>query len=211
MKHDVPAAVAQILTDGGVPRETLERLAIFVDLVLRWTDRINLIARADRDLIWDRHVLDAAQLQPLIPSTTTMGIDLGSGGGFPGIVLAVLTGLTFHLIEADQRKAAFLREAARATAAAVQVHAMRIEQAQLPPAELVTARALAPLPRLLPMVVRFVAPDGVALLPKGRGATAELTEAAREWHMDVKRVASRTRPDGTILCIRNLRRAGPAR
>ncbi len=207
MKHPDAAA----LTAFNVSRETLDGLHLFVDLLRRWNERINLIAPADIPAIWQRHVADSLQLIPLIPAGTTRAIDLGSGAGFPGLILSIATGIRFHLVESDQRKAAFLREAARLTAAPATVHCARAEQIALPPAPLVTARALAPLPRLLDLVAPFLASDGVALLPKGARAQAELTEAAAGWQMQVDQVPSRTGPDATILQIRNLRRVGRPR
>jgi 16S rRNA (guanine527-N7)-methyltransferase len=184
-----------------VSRETTERLGLYVDLLLRWQRTINLISRRDRAQIWPRHIDDSLQLLPLIPPGTPRGIDLGSGAGLPGLVLAIATGIPFDLVESDQRKAAFLREAAHVTGAPVGVHATRIETATIPRAPLVTARALAPLDRLLPWAARLLAPGGVCLFPKGRGAEGELTAAAARWHMHVLAAPSRTDPSATILRI----------
>ncbi len=120
-------------------------------LLLRWNGTINLIGRADADpeSVWDRHVANSLRLLPLMPPGAMAATDLGSGAGLPGLVLAVATGVPFALVEADRRKAAFLAEAARVTAAPVTVHCARIEAVRLGPAPLVTARALASLPRLL--------------------------------------------------------------
>lgn len=194
--------------EPGVSRETEARLAVFAQLLLRWTGRINLIAAADRPRLWERHIADSLQLVPLLPPVAR-AIDLGSGGGFPGLVLAIATGIAFDLVEADQRKAAFLREAARATAAPVTVHAARIESLRLAPAGLVTARALAPLPRLLGWAAPLLAPGGILLLPKGAGAADELTAARAEWHMTARAVPSRTDPAATILHLSDLRRVPP--
>jgi 16S rRNA G527 N7-methylase RsmG len=131
-------------------------------------------------------------------------IDLGSGAGFPGLVIAIATGIHVHLIEADQRKAAFLREAIRVTGAPATVHANRLEDVTLPPVTFVTARALAPLPSLLGSVARFLAPDGVALLPKGKAVDQELIDAAVVWTMRVERFHSEGSADATILRVRNI-------
>ncbi len=136
-------------------------------------------------------------------------IDLGSGAGFPGLVLAIATGVPFDLIEADQRKAAFLREAARITGAVVQVHATRIEAAQIIPAPLMTARALAPLPKLLDLAAPLLAPGGVCLFQKGANVQTELTEAASQWHMQVEILPSQTAPEACILRISDLSRVAP--
>ncbi|HEX7200391.1 MAG TPA: RsmG family class I SAM-dependent methyltransferase [Dongiaceae bacterium] len=135
-------------------------------------------------------------------------MDLGSGGGLPGLVLAIATGRPFHLVEADQRKAAFLREAARATAAPATIHACRIEALDLPPAPVITARALAALTVLLGMAHRFLAPGGICVFPKGRSVTDELTQAAAEWHMVITQTASSTDPAATLLRISEIRRVG---
>jgi len=184
---------------ADVPRETSERLKQFADLLVRWNAHINLVSRADTNIIWDRHVVDSVQLAHLIPYGTDRGVDLGSGAGFPGLILAIVTGIEFDLIESDQRKAAFLREAARVTAAPAKVHATRIESADVAPAMLVTARALAPLPLLLDLAHRFLLPCAVALFPKGAEADRELTEAGRTWNMRVERFQSQTAKEGTIL------------
>jgi 16S rRNA (guanine(527)-N(7))-methyltransferase RsmG len=191
---------------ANVPRETLGRLAAFVDLLRRWNARINLVGRAEDPKLWERHVADSLQLAPLIPALTRHAIDLGSGAGFPGLVLAIVTGIPFDLVEADHRKAAFLREAVRATRTDVRVHAARIEAVQLEPADLVTARALAPLPALLTLAYRFMPPDGVALFPKGAEADRELTEAGAAWNMRVERFPSRTDPAGTIFKLSEVQR-----
>jgi 16S rRNA (guanine527-N7)-methyltransferase len=153
-----------------------------------------------------RHIDDCLQLVPLLPPGAARAIDLGSGAGFPGLVLAIATGIPFDLVESDHRKAAFLREAARATGAAATVHATRIEDVALPPAAVVTARALARLPRLLDLALPKLAPGGVCLFMKGASAAAELTEAAPEWHMRVEQIPSRTESSATILRISEIAR-----
>lgn len=191
-----------------VSRETEARLDAFCDLLLAWNQRINLISRADESVLRTRHVADSLALIPALPPAPSHGIDLGSGGGFPGLVLAIATGIPFHLVEADQRKAAFLREAARITQASATIHASRIEQARLPPAPLITARALAPLPRLLELAVPHLLPGGVCVFPKGRGVEEELTAAARRWHMRVERWPSPLDPSSTILRLSEIVRVG---
>lgn len=189
-----------------VSRETRARLEAFVALLRRWNSTINLVARDDEDDIWPRHVCDCLQLLPLIPPGTTEAIDIGSGAGFPGLVLAIAGGWRFHLIEADHRKVAFLHEAQRATGAPVTVHSMRAEHAELAPAALVTARAVAPLRRLLALAHPLLAPDGVCLFHKGRRVVSELTDAGTKWHMRVERIPSRTGKDATILRISHVTR-----
>jgi 16S rRNA (guanine527-N7)-methyltransferase len=188
-----------------VSRETLDRLTLFVDLVTRWSGRINLVAKTDLGRLWPRHVIDCLQWVRYLPACSH-GIDLGSGAGFPGLVYAIAANMPFELVEADQRKAAFLREAARETGAPVTVHATRLEQLNLPLAEVVTARALAPLIDLLPAATRFLAPAGVLLLPKGKRSEIELTIARTRWQMQAQRVSSVTDPDACLLMIREPRR-----
>jgi 16S rRNA (guanine527-N7)-methyltransferase len=192
----------------GVSRETRQRIDEFERLLIKWNARINLIARADEGQIWSRHIIDCLQLAALLPAGADRAIDLGSGAGFPGLILAIATGVRFHLVEADQRKAAFLREAIRVTAAPAEVFAQRVERLAIAPAPVVTARALAPLPKLLSLAQPFLAADGMALFLKGREAEQELTAAAREWHMNVQRIASQTQAGASILQITGLSRVG---
>ena len=186
----------------------MDQLRNYLDLLLRWNRTINLISRRDEAVAWERHIEDALALLPLLPDDFSHAIDFGSGAGLPGLVLAIAGGKPFHLVEADHRKAAFLREAIRATGAPATVHAARIETLSLPPAPLITARALAPLPRLLQWAAPLLAPGGVCLFPKGRNAADELTAASAQWHMRVERFASPTDPDATILRISEISRVG---
>lgn len=191
---------------AGVSRETEARLRIFAGALLRWNARLNLIGAHDEANLWSRHIEDSVQLAELLDPGLDRAIDLGSGAGFPGLVLAIATGVQFELIEADNRKAAFLREAIRLTGAPATVHAVRIETSNLPPARLLTARALAPLPKLLSLAAPFLAPDGCCLFLKGRNVRAELTHAAEQWHMQADCLPSRTDPQASILRISHLRR-----
>jgi 16S rRNA (guanine527-N7)-methyltransferase len=191
----------------NVSRETLERLTVYLDLLRRWQRAVNLVGPATLADPWRRHILDSAQLAAHLPAAATSLVDLGSGAGFPGMVLALLGARGVHLIEADRRKAEFLRAVARATGAPATIHAERIERLQGWPADVVTARALAPLPRLLELAERFVAPDSVCLLLKGESVASELTEARVNWHMEGERLPSLSAPTGTVLKLRGIRRA----
>jgi 16S rRNA (guanine527-N7)-methyltransferase len=193
---------------NSVSRETRQRLQIYVDLLLRWNKTINLISRNDEATVWERHVADALQLLPLIPATIDAAVDLGSGGGIPGLVLSVASGTPFHLIEADHRKAAFLREAARLTGAPCTIHPARMEAVRLPGMLLVTARALAPLTTLIALALPFMAANATLLALKGSNAEAELTDARAHWHMNVARSPSITNPAATILKITEVSRVG---
>ena len=184
----------------------MARLEAYAELLRRWSARINLVAASTLDDLWRRHFLDSAQLLPLIPNGAQSLIDLGSGAGFPGLVLAVMGARGVELVESDARKCAFLREAARITAAAVQVHNARIDS--LPPRafDVVTARGVAPLARLLPLAERFIGPATLCLFPKGREAGQEVAEVTRSWKLDVASHPSRTDPRGVILCLRAVAR-----
>jgi 16S rRNA (guanine527-N7)-methyltransferase len=189
-----------------VTPDTTERLRRFADLLLRWNVTLNLIAPGDAAVVWDRHIADSLQLVRLMPPEIARAVDLGSGGGFPGLVLAIATGVHFDLVESDRRKAAFLRTAVLETGASATVHNCRIEQASVPPAPLVTARALAPLPRLLPLAARLLTPDGICLFLKGTTVGDELTAAEQDWAFTAERIRSETSPAGVVLRISLLRR-----
>lgn len=194
-----------------VAPETVARLDAFAALLLKWTARINLVGRAEPALIWRRHIVDSLQLAALIPRGVERGIDLGSGAGFPGLVLAIARAIPFDLVEADLRKAAFLREAARISGAPVRVFAERAERARLDPAPLITARALAPLPDLLALAAPLLAPGGVCLFPKGATVENELTATRAGWQMRIERFPSSTSSGGIILRLSEIERAGAPR
>lgn len=189
-----------------VSRETSEKLDAFLALVQAWNSTINLVSRQDAAQLRHRHLDDSLALLPHLPPDFERAIDLGSGGGFPGLVLAIATGRPFDLVESDQRKAAFLREAARITGAPATVHAERIERVKLPPAPLITARALAPLPALLGWAMPLLTPGGVCVFPKGRTADEELTAARRQWHMRVEQWSNPLAPDARILRLSEISR-----
>jgi 16S rRNA (guanine527-N7)-methyltransferase len=191
----------------NVSRETLERLSVYLDLLRRWQPAINLVGPATLADPWRRHVLDSAQLAAHVPADAANLVDLGSGAGFPGMVLALLGVRGVRLIEADRRKAQFLREVARATGAPATIHAERIGQMTGWPADVVTARALAPLPRLLELAAPFVVSDSVCLFLKGKLVQRELTNARISWHMVSETFPSLSEPTGTVLKLRDIRRA----
>ena len=184
----------------SLPHDVYDRLRAYAGLLATWTRRINLVSAADRGAIWPRHVEDCLRLRASMPPGAERGIDLGSGAGLPGLVLAIATGVWFDLIEADQRKAAFLREAARLTGAPVRVHAVRIEHADVAPAPLVTARALAPLPRLLGLAAPLLAAGGTMLAPKGARSAEELRAARAGWSFGADAAGT---PDSPVLVITN--------
>lgn len=193
-----------------VSRETLVRLDRFVALLLDWQRQVNLVAPSTEATLWTRHVADSLQLVALAP-TARLWADLGSGAGFPGLViacaLAQTTGAHVHLVESNTKKIAFLREAVRATGAPASVHAMRIADfAKSPPAPLdaVTARAVAPLSSLLPWTFPLLKSGALGVFPKGQGVEAELTEATKYWKIQASLAPSRTDPQARIVVLRGV-------
>ncbi|MGH6921912.1 MAG: 16S rRNA (guanine(527)-N(7))-methyltransferase RsmG [Geminicoccaceae bacterium] len=200
-----PEGFASEMASAGidVSRETLDRLGRYLELLQRWQAAINLVGASTLADPWRRHILDCAQIAPHVPRSARTVLDLGSGAGLPGLVLALLGVPGVQLVESDRRKAQFLREAARVTAAPVVVHASRSEQLELP-ADVVTARALAPLPRLLELASRFLAPHSLCLFLKGETALDELTEARQSWHMLAHTFPSRSGPSGVLLKLQGV-------
>jgi 16S rRNA (guanine527-N7)-methyltransferase len=197
---------------GDVSRETSERLEVFQALVRKWNPAINLVSRNSLEQMWERHVLDSAQIFSLSQSDAGLWADLGSGGGFPGLIVAILAAdlkpdLRVALVESDQRKAAFLTTASQTLGLTTTVHATRIESLTPLAAEVLSARALAPLTDLLAHAERHLAPDGAALFPKGANHAAELGQALETWRFSYETHASATDPDAVIYSIRGLSRA----
>lgn len=194
----------------SVSRETLERLTDFEQALLKWSPKINLVAKATYADAWSRHILDSAQLLPLSPDSFGTWCDLGSGGGLPGLVIAILAAETaptarVTLVESDVRKAAFLTMTSAQLGLSTRILRKRIEEVAPIGAEVVSARALAPLPLLLGYCHTHLAPDGIALLPKGRTLAQEVEAARQSWHFDLQTQPSRLDPQSAILTIRNLR------
>ena len=195
-----------------VSRETLDRLSLYADLLGQWGRVQDLVAPSTLDDIWHRHIADSAQVFPLGQGAKTWA-DLGSGAGFPGLVIAIMArdmpGFKMHLIEASNRKCSFLREVARRTGAPVDILCMRIEelatQRTVVPVEFVTARALAPLASLLGLAKPLLRDTTRALFLKGRDASKEVSEARKVWRFESELTASRTDPEGRIVEIWNLK------
>ncbi|PWR21068.1 16S rRNA (guanine(527)-N(7))-methyltransferase RsmG [Zavarzinia compransoris] len=191
---------------ANVSRETLDRLRLYADLLVKWQAKINLVGPATIPDLWRRHFLDSAQLFPLLPEKPAGRerrlVDLGSGAGFPGLVLAIMGAGDVHLVESDQRKCAFLREAARITDTRVTIHALRIETLAPLDADVITARALASLEKLLDWAAPHRSAHTIHIIPKGKEAEAELTEAARRSTLESTRHRSLTDPAATIFRIR---------
>jgi 16S rRNA (guanine527-N7)-methyltransferase len=195
-----------------VSRETLSRLERLVALLLDWQTRHNLIAPSTLSQIWTRHVADSAQLLSLAPNAKTWA-DLGSGAGFPGLVIACALAdtpdATVHLVESIGKKAAFLAEAVRVLALPAKVHCLRIEKFGTMPIgslDVVTARALAPLGKLLGLAEPLLRRGTQALLLKGQDIEAELTAASKCWNIEATLVPSKTSPEGRIVVVTGLQR-----
>jgi len=189
-----------------VSRETLDRLEAYAALLGRWQPAVNLVAASTLPDLWRRHMLDSAQLLPYLPATPCLLADLGSGAGFPGLVLAIMGAGEVELVEADGRKCAFLREAIRVSGAAARVREGRIEVGTARRFAVVTARALAPLAKLLGYAQKSLAPSGIALFLKGKRLEEELTDAGKAWKMTLERFPSLTDPGGWVLRVREITR-----
>lgn len=199
---------------GTVSRETLERLEAFETEFLKWSTRINLAAPSTLDALWSRHILDSAQLAALKPDAMSW-LDLGSGGGFPGAVMAILLGerpgASIELVESNHKKAAFLRSVLGSLGAPATVHIRRIEEATdvCGNAEIVTARALAPLPRLLELASPWLTAGAVGLFHKGRDYAAEVAESGDGWQFDLIEHRSKIDPASRILELSGVERRRP--
>jgi len=194
----------------AVSRETIGKLLAYDSLLRQWQKTINLVAPSTLDDTWGRHFADSAQLLALAPAGAKRWLDLGSGAGFPGLVLAILLaargGATMTLIESDSRKAAFLREVARKTGAPVDILCGRIENsATQTKVDVITARALAPLPRLLDLAAPYFSDDTVGLFLKGREAQAEIDAALKRWDFTVALHPSLTDSEGRVVEVRALK------
>jgi 16S rRNA (guanine527-N7)-methyltransferase len=195
-----------------VSRETLARIEIHVALLRKWNPRINLVAPSTLPEVWTRHVADSAQLWASRPPDARLWLDLGAGAGFPGLVIAALAradapGLMLRLVESDQRKAAFLSTVAREAGLPVQVFAERWDRLPAQGADVVSARALAPLSELLSAAEIHRRPGGLGLFPKGETVHKEIAEASVRWRFDHKLVPSLTNPRAAILEIGAIERA----
>ena len=196
--------------DLNVSRETFAKLEAFSDLVLKWTPKINLISKQSIQDLWSRHIVDSAQLYDLAPPFKRW-VDLGSGGGFPGIVVSILgqdhsIEREFILVESDQRKCAFLRTAIRELNLQARVISDRIEDVPPLAADIVSARALADLSVLLGFAERHLKPGGTALFPKGAKWSTEDEAARTEWSYHCDAITSKTNPDAAVLKIKDIKR-----
>ena len=193
----------------NVSRETHSKLQTFLALVVKWNRTINLVSNNSLLDGWTRHILDSAQLWGAAHIQVGLWLDMGSGGGFPGLVMAIIADeqapdMRIALIEADRRKSVFLSEAARQLSLTVTVHPDRVERISGLAASVVSARALAPLDELLGRAKRHLATGGVAVFPKGQNFEAELSEARKRWRFDCDCLQSRTDPKAVMLRIENI-------
>lgn len=186
------------------------RLESFVEVLLLWQEKTNLVADSTVAQLWTRHIADSLQLMALSPQAKTW-VDLGSGGGFPAIPIACALvdrpEGQVHLVESNGKKAAFLREAVRQLKLPATVHHERIEKfgdSFDGNADVVTARALAPLKMLCDQAFKFIAQGAIGIFPKGQDVEVELTEAAKYWNVQATKVPSRTSPDGSLIVIHGL-------
>ena len=193
-----------------VSRETSEKLDSYVALIQKWNKAINLISRSSEADIWQRHIADSAQLAQHLPSGPRLWLDLGSGAGLPGIVLAIIAAevapsLRFELVEVDQRKATFLRQVSRELGLNVTVLTERIEALTPRLADVVSARALASLSDLCNFAERHLDADGIAVFLKGAGAEAEIEVARRKWSFNLESFPSKTSADALVLKLKKIR------
>jgi 16S rRNA (guanine527-N7)-methyltransferase len=205
-----PPSLQELSTIVPVSRETYDRFSLLVSELRRWQAVKNLVGPGTLDAVWNRHIVDSLQLLALEPERKAW-LDLGSGAGFPGLVLGIAgqsrPGLHVDLVESNGRKCSFLRQAARLTGASTTIHEARLESvipAFVGKTEVVTARALASLRQLVAWTSPLLETGTVGLFPKGRDAEAELTEARESWRFDADVIPSRTDPDARIIRVRHL-------
>lgn len=196
----------------SVSRETERRLDTFAELLTKWNRHINLVSASTLKDLWSRHFLDSAQLLSLAEGRSGLWLDVGTGGGFPGIVVAIIAAeaqpdLRVRCIESDQRKATFLRTVARECGVSVEVLSERVERVEPAGADVISARALAPLDDLLAYAQRHLKPGGLALFLKGAGYREELETALVNWRFQVDTYPSKTNPDAVVLKIGDIERA----
>jgi 16S rRNA (guanine527-N7)-methyltransferase len=204
--------MTSVVADNGslvVSRETERRLQVYSDMLERWGTRINLVSRATLPDLYTRHIVDSAQLFDHAPPDSRTWVDLGAGAGLPALIIAAIAAdaapyLSVTAIESDSRKCAFMADAARAMGVTLDLRPTRIEAVPAFSADVVSARALAPLAALFPLVAPFL--GGVGLFPKGARHRTEIEAVARDWRFDHRLWPSKTEPSAAIVEIRRLRR-----
>ncbi len=183
----------------NVSRETIDQFKAYLELLEKWQIRINLVANSTLPDAWRRHILDSAQLARFFPPNTKKILDVGSGAGFPGLVLAILGGIEVELVESDQRKAIFLSTVIRSLGLSAKVHNQRVESLPNLAADVVTARALAPLPKLLKLIENQLSSGTICLFLKGSSVEDELTNLKSYSSMLSKCYPSLSGPNGVVL------------
>lgn len=206
----IDKSVHEALHGTDVSRETLDRLKVYTELVKKWNPRINLVSKRSLEDLWVRHILDSVQLYGEVENFKHW-LDIGSGGGFPGMVIGILSASQFPemkvtLIESDKRKCTFLKTVARETDTKISVLSERIEQAEPQNADVVSARALADLKNLLEFAERHLVDGGTALFPKGVTWQREVENAQKEWHFDYEVTDSLTQSGAVILKVKGASR-----
>ncbi len=196
----------------NVSRETMHRLKIYHGLLLKWNPHINLVSSSTLNSAWLRHFADSYQILWLAPKEAQVWLDMGSGAGFPGLVIAAIAkeampDLQVILIESDRRKSTFLRTVAREMNVNVQVLTQRIEEIPALNADIISARALASIPQLLEFAGKHRKPEGICIFHKGANVDSELTATASSWHISQKTFPSVTDSSAVILRIGEFRRA----
>lgn len=199
----------QALRDLNVSRETMSRLAEFVALLIKWNVAINLVSKTTIDQIWPRHVMDSGQVFDF-GRLARHWVDLGSGGGFPGLVVAILAlekapEMRVTLVESDQRKAAFLRQASQVLGLGTQILSDRIEAIPTLAADVISARALAPLSQLCGFAQHHLAANGKAIFLKGKSAAAEIAEAQKQWCFSLESHISITDQSAVVLILGDIK------
>lgn len=190
---------APLVSRLDVSRETQDRLTAYVALVEKWQRRVNLVSASTLPDIWSRHIWDSAQLAPLVPEGTRRILDVGSGAGFPGLVLAALCDAECHLVESDQKKAIFLQTVVRECGIPAVIHTARIESLPSLGAEIVTARALAPMDRLLDLLADQLSAGTRCLFLKGAQAEQELATLGTRPDLSWELTPSLTNPDAFVV------------
>lgn len=187
-----------------VPRETIDKFDTYAALLVRWQQHMNLVGASTLSDLWVRHVADSAQLMPFLPDRNAVILDVGSGAGFPGLVLSILGYTNVHLVESDQRKCVFLREVARAVGVSPTIHATRVESLILPRVDVVTSRACGNLSKLFHILWHLMGENAICLFHKGKNYTKEVEEA-KGWVFNLNAHPSQTPGDGVILEITHIR------
>jgi 16S rRNA (guanine527-N7)-methyltransferase len=206
---DVDSDLNDVCLHFNVSRETSEKLRIYQELLHKWNGTINLVSKSSLKSSAVRHFADSVQLWSLRPKFESW-VDIGSGAGFPGMVLAILTEGQgdFHLVESDARKCAFLRNVSRETKTSVTVHTKRIEDFDATKADVLSARALASIDQLFTYTENIIKPNAICLYLKGQNCDSELEEASRSWRYEAEKFASQTDDNGTVLRIKDIARVG---